>query len=97
MPFAGINFSEERWFVILRGPLAGNVCWFTHDGDCVMDAAWATDVRGWADRIWSEIPSVLGGTIRYSPVDSIDVVPNDAELYPETYVSDWLAAETRAI
>ncbi|MBN8596218.1 MAG: hypothetical protein J0L78_00950 [Planctomycetes bacterium] len=88
VPFAGVNFSEERWFVVLRGPMAGSICWFTHDGDCVMDKPWATDVRAWGERIWREVPSVLGGVIRYSAIDSIDEVPPNTELFPEEYVAD---------
>ncbi|MBX3381839.1 MAG: hypothetical protein KF805_17225 [Phycisphaeraceae bacterium] len=89
VPFAGINFSEERWFVVLRGPMAGKVCWFTHDGDCVMDEPWAADVRSWAERVWAELPDVLGGAIRYGAKDSIDEVPSRAELYPRQYTADW--------
>ena len=85
LPFAGLNYSPDRWFVVLRGEMAGKVCWWTHDGDSVMDQPWADDIRSWAMRVWKECPGVFGGIMRFGPDDTIDPCPSDAELYPEAY------------
>lgn len=90
-PFAGVNYSPDRWYVVLRGPMTGAICWWTHDGDSEMDAPWASDLKAWADRIWAELPDVLGGTNRFAPVDTIDQCPDDAELYPTRFVRDLRA------
>lgn len=84
--FAGVNYTPNRWFLVLRGPMAGNVCWWTHDGDSVLDEPWARDIRAWGDRIFATPPEELfGGTIRFSAKDSIDPAPAGAELYPLEY------------
>lgn len=83
--FAGPNFSPDRWFLVLRGPMAGNVCWWTHDGDSVMTEPWATDLKAWGDRIYAESPDILGGVVRFGAEDSIDPAPEDAELFPVEY------------
>lgn len=88
-PFAGINFSEDRWFVVLRGSLAGKVFWFTHDGECVMKEPWAEDVHRWGQRVWAELPSVLGGSIRYGADETIDEVPAGVQLRPDEFTADW--------
>ncbi len=88
IPFAGVNFSPDRWYLVLRGPMAGNVCWWTHDGDSVMSEPWAVDLKAWGKRLWDELPEVLGGVIRFGPKSSLDNSPEDAELYPLEYVSD---------
>lgn len=85
VPFAGPNFSPDRWFLILRGPMAGNVCLWTHEGEGVMDHPWAADIKAWADRLFSETPDVLGGVNQFSARDSIDQAPDDAELFPLEY------------
>ncbi len=87
--FAGVNFSPDRWFLVLRGPMAGNVCWWTHDGDSVMHEPWALDIRAWADRIFADKPEdTFGGVIRFAAADSIDPAPDDAELYPIRYLPE---------
>lgn len=86
LPFAGLNFSPDRWFVVLRGEMAGKVCWWTHDGDSVMDQPWADDIQSWAMRVWKECPEVFGGIMRFGPDDTVDPCPSDAELYPESYL-----------
>lgn len=84
--FAGPNYSPNRWFLVLRGPMAGNVCWWTHDGDSVMNKFWATDIRDWARRIFTDpLEDTLGGLVRFTAADSIDPAPDDAELYPLEY------------
>lgn len=88
VPFAGPNFSPDRWLLILRGPMAGNVCWWSHDGDTVMEEPWARDIRSWGDRIFAEAPDVLGGVVRFSAIDSVDAPPADAELLPIEYRAD---------
>lgn len=93
LPFAGPNFSPDRWFLVLRGPMAGKVFWWTHDGDWVMDTPWAEDIRGWADRIWQETPDVFGGVIRFRAEESIDHPPEDAELYPLHYDAGGAASK----
>ncbi len=42
-----------------------------------------------AERVWAELPDVLGGAIRYGANDSVDEVPSRAELYPKQYMADW--------
>lgn len=88
LPFAGLNYSPDRWFVVLRGEMAGKVCWWTHDGDSVMDQPWADDIRSWAMRVWKECPGVFGGIYRFGPDDTIDSCPESADLYPESYLSN---------
>ncbi|MBK8914525.1 MAG: hypothetical protein IPM64_07965 [Phycisphaerales bacterium] len=88
VPFAGLNLSPDLWLLILRGPLAGSVCWWTHDGDSCMDEPWAADIRAWGERIHADGPDVLGGTIRFEADDSPDGPPADAELYPLEYHPD---------
>lgn len=84
--FSRLNYSPDCWFTVLRGPAAGKVFWWTHDGDSEMIDSWADDLRDWARRIWAEVPDVFGGEIRFSAAHSIDSVPEDAQLYPERYV-----------
>ncbi|MDP1661423.1 MAG: hypothetical protein Q8L55_05865 [Phycisphaerales bacterium] len=86
--FAAINFSPDMWYIVLRGPMAGAVCWWTHDGDSVMHEPWATDLRAWGERIWREVPEVFGGVIRPTPDSCIDPVGAEGDLYPERYVAD---------
>lgn len=88
LPFAAPNFNADCWFLVLRGPMAGKVCWWTHDGDSVMDRPWAEDLRGWGRRVFAETPEVLGGTVRFTAEDSIDRAPNGAELRPERYLPE---------
>lgn len=89
IPFAGVNFTPDRWLLVLRGPMAGNVCWWTHDGDSVMDKPWALDVRGWADRIFADGPQdTFSGAIRFTAADSINAAPENAELYPVQYLPE---------
>lgn len=85
LPFAGMNFSPDRWYLVLRGSMAGNVCWWTHDGDSVMDRPWAADLKAWASRVWTELPAVLDGMARFWARDSIDPAPAHAELVPIEY------------
>lgn len=93
VPFAGVNYNPDRWFVVLRGPMAGSICWWTHDGDSVMDAPWAIDLKSWAERVWQELPDVFGGTIRFAASDAIDPCPENAELYPVRYVRNLRDAQ----
>lgn len=86
---ATLNFSPDRWFIVLRGEMAGAVCWWTHDGDSTMHEPWASDLRAWGTRLWAELPTVLGGVIRYGANASVDPVEDDAELYPEKYLADF--------
>lgn len=50
--FAKLNFSPDCWFIVRRGPMAGNVFWWTHDGDSQMEEPWAEDIRDWGRRVW---------------------------------------------
>lgn len=88
LPFSGPNFSPDRWLLILRGSMAGNVCWWTHDGESEMHQPWALDIKMWGERVFAEAPDVLGGIIRFSAVHSSDAPPENAELYPVEYHSD---------
>jgi hypothetical protein len=88
IPFAGPNFSPDRWLLVLRGPMAGNVVWWTHDGDSVMDTPWAQDIQDWGRRLIADGPDVLGGVCRFAGIDSIDNVAEDAVLYPLHYHPD---------
>lgn len=92
IPFAGLNFSPDRWLLVLRGPMEGNVCWWTHDDESELDAPWALDVKAWADRIFAEAPGVLGGVVRFSARHSLESAPEDAELFPRKYRRDISAA-----
>ncbi|MFO0861171.1 MAG: hypothetical protein U0570_11485 [Phycisphaerales bacterium] len=91
VPFAGVNFSPDRWYVVRRGPMAGSICLWTHDGDSVMEEPWANDLRSWAERVWAELPDVLCGLVRFTASDSIDECPDDAELYPVEFLRDMHA------
>ncbi|MEK6703255.1 MAG: hypothetical protein AABZ53_13400 [Planctomycetota bacterium] len=88
LPFAGINFTPDRWYIVLRGEMAGSICWWTHDGDSEMSEPWAADLKAWGERVWEELPDVLGGIIRYASTDSIDAAPEGSELYPIKYLRD---------
>jgi hypothetical protein len=83
--FARLNFSPDRWFTVLRGPMAGKIYWWSHDGQSQMETPWADDLRGWGERLWREVPSLFGGIIRYRGKDSTDELPADCELFPERY------------
>lgn len=88
LPFAGVNFSPDRWFLVLRGPMAGNVCWWTHDGDSVMNTPWANDIHSWAARFWDELPESIGGGIFLDNAWSVDAVPESEALEIAEYVPD---------
>ncbi len=85
--FATLNFSPDCWFAVLRGPMAGNVFFWTHDGDSVLDSPWALDLAEWGQRIREEVPDVFGDAIRYPAEASPDSPPPDAELSPDAYVT----------
>ncbi len=85
--FATLNFSPDCWFAVLRGPMAGNVYWWSHDDDSGLDRPWALDLREWGQRIREEVPDVFGDIIRYPAEASPDGPPPDAELSPDAYVT----------
>lgn len=91
LPFARINYSPDLWFLILKGEMAGKVCFWGHEGDCVMEEPWADDIRAWSERIFTTGPEVLGGMAQYSARDSIDLTPDNAVLCPRKYVADYKA------
>jgi hypothetical protein len=84
--FASINFSPDCWFLVTRGPMAGRVYWWTHDGDSQTRDPWAESIAAWGERVWRETPEVFGGVIRFDASASPDDVPEGAELYPTTLV-----------
>ena len=86
--FAKLNFSPDCWFIVVAGPMAGNVFSWTHDGASDLTEPWAHDFTGWLERVWNEAPGVFGGIIRFTAADSIDEVPADAELFPERLVME---------
>lgn len=88
LPFAGPNFSPDRWFLVLRGSMAGRVFWWSHDGDSQMSEPWADDIKAWGHRICAEVPEIFGGVIRFAADDSIDPAPDGAVLLPVEYQSD---------
>jgi hypothetical protein len=86
VPFASINFSPDCWLLVTRGPMAGKVFWWTHDGDPQLDEPWAESIAAWGARIWREAPGVFGGVIRFDASASEDEVEEGregVELYPE--------------
>jgi len=89
LPFARINYSPDIWFLILNGEMAGKVCFWGHEGDCVMEEPWAGDIKSWSERIFATGPEALGGMAQYSAQDSIDLTPDDAVLCPIRYVADY--------
>jgi hypothetical protein len=93
VPFAGINFSPDCWFLVVRGSMAGKIFWWTHDGDSVMEEPWADDLAAWGQRVCREVPGVFGGVIRFHAADSIDSAPPGTRLYPTEYVSNLKARE----
>jgi hypothetical protein len=93
--FAQINFTPDCWYLVLRGPMAGNVCWWMHDPDSDTDSPWAIDVHDWGRRLWKELPDVFGGIIRFNAAASIDHPPADAQLYPERYLADLYSSSSR--
>lgn len=84
--FAGINYSPDRWYVVTRGPDAGRIFYWGHDGDAEPDTPWADDLIAWGDRIWQNVPELFGGTIRWEPHCSEDDCPPNAELFPLEFV-----------
>ena len=82
--FAQLNFSPDCWFTVLSGPMSGKVFWWNHESDADLARPWAQDIRGWAERVWNEVPEVFGGIIRFEPGDCADPAPAGAELYPES-------------
>ncbi|MEK7867614.1 MAG: hypothetical protein AAB434_13115 [Planctomycetota bacterium] len=85
--FATLNFSPDCWFAVLRGPMAGQVFWWTHDGESVLEHPWALDLRDWGRRIREEAPDAFGDFIRYPAEASPDGPPPDAELSPDRYLT----------
>lgn len=84
--FAGLNYSPDRWYVVTRGPDAGRIFFWGHDGDAEPDEPWATDLVAWGERVWREVPEVFGGVIRFDAGCSDDVNSKHAELFPHTFV-----------
>lgn len=90
LPFAGIGMSADFWLIVMRGPAAGRILSWGHDGegDASLGVRWAENLNDWARRIRAELPGNFGGTVRFTPGESIDNAPADAELYPEVYLPD---------
>lgn len=86
--FSAVNFSPDAWFMVLRGPMAGAVCWWTHDGDSVMDKPWAADLAEWGRMVFKDPIEAFGGVIRPTPMSCIDGGQRDVNLYPERYLAD---------
>lgn len=85
--FAQVNYSPDCWYVVLRGPQAGKIWWWEHDtADGLMQEPFARSLQGWAERLSEDPVPYLGGTIRYSPASSIDVVDGASQLYPEKLI-----------
>lgn len=85
--FATLNFSPDCWFAVLRGPMAGQVVWWTHDEDPFLDRPWALDLKDWGRRIREEVPDLFGDSIRYPAEASPDGPPPGAELSPDRYLT----------
>lgn len=93
--FASINFSPDGWFIVRRGPMAGKIVFWTHDGDWQKDVAWAEDLRSWGERVRRELPEIFGGVIRFDstavegtepPIGASDPAVFEAgSLYPEAF------------
>ncbi|HYD01600.1 MAG TPA: hypothetical protein VEB22_10275 [Phycisphaerales bacterium] len=86
--FSALNFSPDMWYTVLRGPMAGAVCWWTHDGASVMNEPWAADLKAWGARIIADVTEAFGGVIRPTPMSCIDGGEDELDLYPERYVPD---------
>ena len=91
--FATVNFSPDCWFTVLSGPMKGKVFRWMHDDVCDLAEPWAQDVRGWAYRLWKEVPEVFGGVIRFQAADCADRLPKGTELFPEKLVR-WPSRRT---
>ncbi len=86
LPFAGVNYSPDRWFFVTRGAMEGKVFWWQHDDAPQISEPWAENLDDWAARVWREVPDVFGGCIRFDKRATPDEVPDGAELFPEKFV-----------
>jgi hypothetical protein len=94
LPFAGPSCSPDLWYLVLRGPMAGNVCWWSHDGGSEMKTPWAEDVRAWAEGIFQpEFVATVAEIGPFSAKDSIDPAPADAQLNPIEYLPETPTGE----
>jgi len=63
--FARQNFGPDCWYLVLKGPLAGSVCFFCHDGPGSMHEPWAADIIAWGERVWDDVEEAFGGIVRF--------------------------------
>jgi hypothetical protein len=80
--FAKINFSPDCWLTVKRGPLAGQIFHWSHDGDFSLTKPWARDLHQWGERVWAGVPELFGGIIRFDASAADEPAPKNAELYP---------------
>lgn len=90
--FARVNFSPDKWYTVIRGPMAGHVFWWTHDGDSKMAEPWAASIQGWGEKVCDGVPGLFEGVIRFGADDCIENAPPEMTLFPDRYVADLRAS-----
>lgn len=86
VPFAMRNYSPDRWFVIRRGAMAGQIGFWGHDGEPLSDVPVARDLASFFVWLTEHVNEAFGGVNRYSVRVAIEPGADPFEqLFPRSY------------